>query len=150
MSLITSSSELALWHSLIGEAQHKSHSYFSEEIESYLVFLLIRNQTVADLTLSIALEYLHAQSKPDALQRIGDRCLLLCSFYPEYTNRRILSESDYIEIGRSAYHSIHDTLFEVLSKEFIKLKTVLHAIYPNTEPTILNFEVPKLTLLQKH
>lgn len=150
MSLVTSSSELALWHSLIGEAQHKLHRYFPEEIESYLVFLLLRNTTMTNLTLSIALEYLHAQNKPDALQKIGDRCLLLCSFYPEYTNRRTLSETDYIEVGRSAYYSVHNALFDTLSQEFIKLKEVLRAVLPHPQGQLLNFELPTLSTMQQH
>jgi hypothetical protein len=98
-----------LWHELIRDAEHRADSSLDESLESYLVFTLLRHQ--GDTALGqrvIATEWLAAIGRGKHLQQqnlrdVGDHCLLLAGLYPEQAERRLVSLSYFIDLGRHAY-----------------------------------------------
>ncbi len=98
-----------LWHELIRDAENRAESSLDESLESYLVFTLLRHQ--GDTALGkrvIATEWLAALDRGSHLQRqnlrdVGDHCLLLAGLYPEQAERRLVSLSYFIDLGRNAY-----------------------------------------------
>jgi hypothetical protein len=59
----------------------------------------------------MALEWLAAQKRAGQLQAqnlrdVGDRCLLLAGLYPEQAERRLVSLSYFVDLGRNAYDQL--------------------------------------------
>lgn len=137
-SLILHSSSTAQWHSLLGEAQQQSAISLREELESYLVFLLIRFTEQPDLASSIlGLEFLQGcqtirdPTKQYQLKEVGDKCLLYAGLFPGRASRKRLKISYFVKLGRSAYSTFsnyqfpEEPLFTSLSQEFTNLMDVL-------------------------
>ena len=78
----------ASWHRLVKEAEERLSCHLDEEKESYLVFLLMRYLTRADLARTVlALRFLEAigsqgRLREDRLQNVGDQCLLYAGLFP--------------------------------------------------------------------
>jgi hypothetical protein len=129
------------WYALVSEARLLSTITLSEDLESYLVFLLMRFSKDPDIARSIfAQDYLnniHKVNKENqqALRDIGDKCLLFSGLFPNNAKRRRVRISYYVKLGQSAYSSLsnvpHNQLAELFSKLgncFVNLMDVLHAI----------------------
>ena len=114
-------SEMAGWHELIGEAQLATNTRLPEQLESYLVFTLMRFIKNTDFLFEpVALDSLNLQSnlsaqlnliksnthQHDALKHLGDRCLLLSGLFPKITKRQNLCDDYFIHIGKNAYLSL--------------------------------------------
>ncbi|MBP9722302.1 MAG: hypothetical protein KBD64_03990 [Gammaproteobacteria bacterium] len=138
---------VASWQSLVQEAGHKSHLYLNEDLESYLIFLLIRFTKNTQLASSIlALEYLETHNIQGSAQRehlrdLGDKCLLFAGFYPEQAHRRLVSLPYFVNLGRDAYDQIAkktlnsnqlyeglNNLFNQLAINFVNLLSILQQI----------------------
>jgi len=138
-SLLIHPSETAQWHALINEAQAHSSVHLDEELESYLVFLLMRFMQETDVASSIlALEYLDSlqkagQQRHDILKDVGDKCLLFAGLFPERALKRRVQLSYFIDLGQSAYSELSSTevslaqLFNNLCEGFVPLVDVLLA-----------------------
>lgn len=139
--LVIQPTELAQWHTLIHEAEGICHTQLGEELQSYLVFLLIRYTTHSELADAIlALEYLNSWQSSgkvheEQLRDVGDKCLLYSGLFPGYAQRRRVKISYYVNLGISAYNSLALSLagvkakiFNKLSEQFILLMDILHAI----------------------
>ncbi len=160
----------ACWQDLIKEALVKRNCSLSEDLESYLVFLLIRFTKDANLAKSVfALEYLKTQSlsgsiKQEQLRDVGDKCLLFGGFYPKQAHKRLVSLEYFVNLGRGAYNQLADRtycssnippekttdLYYQLAQNFVNLLDVLHQI-KNLDNTnnelldqIINYEKIKL------
>lgn len=136
----------ASWKSLVNEAVAKTNQNLNEDLESYLIFLLIRFTKNADLANSIlALEYLESQTltgqqQQQQLRDVGDKCLLFGGFYPEQAHQRLVTLEYFVNLGQSAYHQIANThlnnsnlsdlkdLFNELSRNFLNLLDILNQI----------------------
>jgi hypothetical protein len=135
------------WYNLVHDAQDKSHQQLNEDLESYLIFLLIRftnNTQLANSILSI--EYLESQSlhgvnQQEHLRDIGDKCLLFAGFYPEQAHKKLVSLGYFVDLGRSAYDQIAkkniinnqsykglNKLFTELTVNFVNLLNILNQI----------------------
>lgn len=126
-------SSIASWQNLIQEALDKSHRQLTDDLESYLIFLLIRHTQNTKLASSIlALEYLesqalHGSNQQEHLRDIGDKCLLFAGFYPEQAHKRLVSLPYFVNIGRGAYDQIakrnitNNQLYNGLNKLFADL-----------------------------
>lgn len=109
-----------LWHGLVKDAEQRSHRQLDEELESYLVFTLMR--FAGDGALSdrvMALDYLAGaqgagRNKDLRLRDVGDRCLLLAGLYPEQARRRHVSLSYFCDLGRTAYSELAVQVREAL------------------------------------
>ncbi len=140
MKLLTQSTPLALWYEIIQEAESKSGISLKQDLESYLIFLLIRYIKRPDLLHQIlATEFLtglkHSQSKRIiVLQEVGDQCLLFSGLFPGIAERRLVKLSYYVNLGQSAYAGvsrIRNDLFSSLSHQFVRVMNVLQATREN-------------------
>ena len=147
------------WHNAITEAQTNIQTQLSEELESYLVFLLMRSIEQTNLGQKIlAIDYLksiqsNCHFKSTQLRDVGDHCLLLLGLFPDRIERLNLDVSYYVSLGQTAYHSIETktsntikSLYYSLAREFIVLIDVLRAIRPQQ----LNWNLFELYELTKN
>lgn len=129
------------WKSLVTDACQHLNITLPEQIESYLVFLLMRfikSPEVAQKVL--ALEYLHSinqygTQRTVALREVGDQCLLYSGLFPERARRKRVRVSYFINIGKTAYQylSMHDknsscNLYANLAHDFVALMDIMHAM----------------------
>jgi len=128
------------WQALIQESAIKANVLLTEELESYLVFLLMRFNSDPEITMSVlASEYLDAQknftaSRQESLRDVGDKCLLFSGFFPGRARKKLVTVDYFIKLGRSAYNDLSSMtenalsqLYQHLSDEFIHLMEVLLA-----------------------
>ncbi len=141
MTSIVLGSSTSQWQRIIHEAGESCQLQLDEEMESYLVFLMMRFQDCPEVAESvIALEYLNSQLasgrlKQDQLREVGDRCLLFSGFFPKRADKCRVKISYFVEIGRSAYHQLagHSVakiqqLYLHLAEGFVPLMDVLQTV----------------------
>ena len=139
--LILHPTALSQWHALVTEACYTSNINIDEELESYLVFLLMRFINSPEILQSIiATKFLdstfeNGQCKVQALKDVGDLCLLFAGLFPGNAKRRRVKISYYINIGQTAYLVLSEqqqtqlaSLFAALHERFISLMDVLQTI----------------------
>lgn len=137
--LVLHNTPVAQWHSLINEAGSYAGLRLEEDVESYLVFLLMRFSTNVQLSKSVvALDYLESiQSESsrqyEQLRGVGDKCLLFAGLFPGLAERKHVRLGYYVKIGQSAYYTVAGLipqksarLYELLSRRFISLIEILH------------------------
>jgi len=138
--LIVQPTAMAQWHALINEAQLAAHRELSEDLESYLVFLLMRFVEKPQIAATIfAVEYIESllkqgHDRKDKLRDVGDLCLLYSSLFPQRAKRKRVNKTYFIDLGRSAYHHLSILLtqqtavvFHELAHGFDKVTDVLRA-----------------------
>lgn len=146
MEINIETSTTACWQNLVKEALSKTHYTLTEDLESYLIFLLIRFTRDSNFVSStLALEYLESNNLTGAMQQeqlrdVGDKCLMFAGFYPEQAHRKLVSLDYFVNIGRGAYDQIADItaptgnfkglqqLFSELSVNFVNLLDTLHQV----------------------
>ncbi len=152
ISIHTAETETALFQQLVLDAEHQADISLSENLESYLVFLLQRFHKNADgLYEPLALKYLHAENRSGRcrqheLRDTGDSCLILAGLFPEQAKQRMVNISYYVRLGRSSYHALacslkqsHAQLYQHVCHGFGAMLDVLHTIHGFTHmQNILN------------
>lgn len=136
--ILTDATRTALWHDLVRDAERRARRPLGEDIQSYLVFTLMRLTSDAALGARIlALDFLqsfgvHGQRRHDELRDVGDRCLLLAGLYPEQAQRRAVPLTYFCALGSSAYEALSEALrsgarglYEQLARSFRALVRVL-------------------------
>jgi hypothetical protein len=134
--IIVYPSSTACWHSLVKEASGFCKQELSEDLESYLVFLLMRYSQSTNLARKvIATEFLETahrigEDKKSSLQDIGDSCLLFSGLFPGRAKKRRVRVSYFVKIGKTAYSSLSllSPLFFDLSNNFVSLMDVLQSM----------------------
>lgn len=139
--LVLEPTSTAQWHALVSEAEAACECRLAEELESYLVFLLMRFTGKPELAGSLlALEYLRGALEAGGIRRerlrdVGDQCLLYSGLFPQQAERRLVRISYFVELGRSAYHQLAASLhhrgadmYTHLSEAFVQLRDVLQAM----------------------
>lgn len=145
MDLLTSSTTSVLWHDVIRHAEDCCSITLQDELEAYLVALLIRftnKPEVAKQILATAfLEALqrHQFERQLSLQQVGDQCLLFAGLFPRAAEKKHVKISYFVSVGRSAYSSISkktNDLYGSLAVHFVPLMDVLQSIraYPDLLP----------------
>ena len=142
-TILTESTQTALWQRLVREAEGRVGRCLDEELESYLVFTLMRHQADASLGRRVmALELLESlgragRVREDSLRDVGDQCLLLVGLYPQHVERRLLPLSYFRDLGREAYGHLGQltraglaALFRHLAEGFAELARVLFELRP--------------------
>lgn len=138
-AIVTHDNATALWHDLIRDAEHRAGGVLGEDLESYLVFTLMRHLGDAPLAHRImAIELLEALQIESARQReselrdVGDRCLLIAGLYPELAKRRRVPLSYFVDLGQGAYDQLASqmraafaSLYAELARAFARLVKVL-------------------------
>jgi hypothetical protein len=137
-ALILHPTATAQWQALVHEAEHSCAVHLADELESYLVFLLMRFCDQPRLAASVlALEFLRSleikglQSQT-LLRDVGDKCLLFSGLFPGIAERRRVRISYFVHLGQSAYGTLADTsatpVFTALCERFVALMDILHAM----------------------
>ena len=140
-SLVLGPTAMAQWHSLVKEARQASSVSLSEELESYLIFLLMRFTNHPEIANSIfALDFLQNIKKlktenQHIIRDIGDKCLLYSGLFPGRAKRQRVQISYYVDLGRRSYfalsasrQNILSPLFASLSDHFVGLMDILHSM----------------------
>lgn len=139
--LIIEPTVTAQWQGLVKEAENSSNLVLNEELESYLVFLLVRFTGQPQLAKSVlALEFLENSQaigckQQNELRDVGDKCLLIAGLFPGRAIRRRVKISYFVHLGQNAYValSLHSSnrladLYKSLSEGFVSLMDVLHVV----------------------
>lgn len=139
--LVLEPTSTAQWKALVSEAAANCDCCLEEELESYLVFLLMRFTARPELANRVlALEYLQSMTATGSLQveqlrDVGDQCLLYSGLYPHQASRRLVRVSYFVALGRSAYSHLAERLrhtsaeiYTGLSDAFVGLMDVLNAM----------------------
>jgi hypothetical protein len=85
---------LAEWQALVEEAKHRNSYPINEDIESYLVFLLMRFSEHPEIVHSIlATDFLESferlkMERLALLKNVGDQCLLFAGLFPGRAQKR--------------------------------------------------------------
>lgn len=136
--LILHPTETSQWHALLIEAQANTDCLLEEDIESYMVFLLMRfSQTPALANSVLAMDFMdlidiEGSRKIDLLQELGDKSLLFSGLYPGLAQKKRVSVDYFVDMGKNAYFSVAaldsakgSELFAALGDNFMMMKTVL-------------------------
>lgn len=148
MTLLLHSTPVALWQDIIHDAERMCAAPLSEELESYLVFLLVRYTNKTHITDHImATEILQGIKlspgiKRLALQEVGDKCLIFTGLFPRIAEKRLVKISYFVNLGQAAYEGIskkHNDLYNLLSHQFVTLMDVLQSVrrYSEHYPDLL-------------
>jgi len=144
-TILTDLPQTALWTALVQEAESGAGTRLSEELESYLVFLLIAH--TRDVHLhgnAMAFDYLLARAESGTrgkqqLREVGDRCLLLAGLYPEQAERRMVGIDYFLGLGSHAYGELAHALkaavadlYDNLAHAFARLVRVLMEVRRRT------------------
>ncbi|MBS0288942.1 MAG: hypothetical protein JSS07_02745 [Proteobacteria bacterium] len=140
-SLILHPTSTAQWRALVEEAQRASTIYLKEDLESYLVFLLMRfteepsiASSVLGLDFLTGYQRMHNPYQFYRLKEVGDKCLLFAGLFPGRAIKRRVKVSYFVKLGQTAYStistclSIQEELFIKLCVEFPKMMDVLQAM----------------------
>lgn len=152
-SLILHSTPTALWQDLILQAEKENSLRLSEELESYLVFLLMRfsknpevlhSVLATDFLLSVnelrqgikhGVKHGIKHESDQVLRDVGDKCLLFSGLFPGKARKSRVKISYYVKLGQSAYDSLSGienselaSLFSQLSHYFVSLMDVLQTL----------------------
>ncbi len=140
-ALLLHPTSTAQWHALVAEAQSKTTRHLDEELESYLIFLLMRFTSKPEMATSImALQYLQGifeigRLRQERLRDVGDQCLLYSGLFPQRAQRRRVEISYFVDIGRSAYRELSNCsiksaseMYAHLSDGFVALMDVLQSM----------------------
>lgn len=139
--LVIQPTSTAQWHALVSEAENAADCVLTEDLESYLVFLLMRFASNPHmLARVIALDYLNNSSnegrtRHEKLRDVGDQCLLFSGLFPKQAERRMVKVSYFVDLGRSAYQQLSDTMssnsaaiYANLSRDFVSLMDILQSM----------------------
>lgn len=145
--IVATSTSTNQWQNLVEEAGKSCNIILSEELESYLVFLLMRFITSPQMAHKImGTEFLTSLNRPGslrplALRDVGDQCLLYSGLFPGRATRRRVRVSYYVNIGKSAYSSLatvgrysDNNLFTTLADKFVCLMDILQAMREINNP----------------
>lgn len=107
---------VSTWVKFVKAGEERAGCNLSEDLESFLVFTLIRFMERTDLfSVTLALEYYKAsaeytgQKKEQALSEVGDISLILSGLFPERVKRLNVSKSYFSEMGRMAFLVLADS-----------------------------------------
>lgn len=139
--LVLHPTNTAQWHALVNEAQSSCELDLEEELESYLVFLLMRFTDRPDMASSVmALKFLESSGsdgrvRADRMRDVGDQCLLYCGLFPSRAIRKRVRISYFVDLGRSAFHDLAERtensladLYHSLAFGFVGMMDVLQAM----------------------
>jgi hypothetical protein len=131
----------AQWHELVKEAEAFNGVSLDEELESYLVFLLMRYTGKPELAAKVmALDYLHGaqaigSERREKMRDVGDQCLLFSGLFPKRAEKRRVRVSYYVDLGRTAYQNVAEAaqaamaeMFTHLAESFVSLMDTLQAM----------------------
>ena len=145
-SILHDSSLSTQWLALVKEAQASLLINLEEELENYLVFLLIRFMNKPEIiNQNISLNFLNCYhpgqqhyQQQQQLQAVGDQCLLFSGLFPKRSQRRGIKLSYIVKLGQIAYENLAfiNPLYHHLSLKFTLLMDTLLALRGDKSPSI--------------
>lgn len=138
--LVLHPTSTAQWHSLVCEAEKLAQVYLDEDLQSYLVFLLMRFLSKPDIASRVlALDYIQSllssgRQQQVRLRDVGDVCLLHAGFFPRRARRKRVSEHYFVELGSGAYQQLSEVteqggaLYYRLFESFIPIRDLLRSM----------------------
>lgn len=145
--IVAASTSTNQWQNLVTEAGQSCNIVLTEELESYLVFLLMRFVDSPQMAHKVmGTEFLTSidqagSLRPLALRDVGDQCLLYSGLFPGRAARRRVRVSYYVNIGKSAYSSLANSvkfsdssLFATLADKFVCLMDILQSMREINNP----------------
>lgn len=147
-TLILHPTPLAEWQALVLEAKDRNSYSITQEIECYLIFLLMRFASKPEIANSIvALDFLKnieqfkqessqvRQERLESLKDLGDKCLLFAGLFPGRAQKRRVRISYYVRLGQMAYSSLSEEknsnlaeLYADLAEHFVILMDIMHCM----------------------
>jgi len=139
-NVLISGAQVADWQKLVSEAEAELGVTLDEEMESYLVFTLMRYTRRPDMASRVmGLDYLEAMqnvgsTNQQQMREVADQCLLLTGLFPARAQRRRVSITYYVDLGRGAYQYLAENLasmaalYAQIAEQFVPLMDTLHAI----------------------
>jgi len=137
MALLIKETSFGLWHEVIKNAENRCSIALNDELEAYLISLLMRYSNKPEMAQEIfARSWLDALNRQDKqrslfLQNVGDQCLLYAGLFPQQAKKRHVNITYFVDIGRAAYGNISKTandLYWILALQFVALMDVLQSI----------------------
>lgn len=155
MKLLLNSTPTALWHDVIHDAEAACAIGLHEDVESYLVFLLVRYTNKPEVVKQIiATEFLQGMNlssrhREAALQEVGDKCLLFSGLFPNMSVKRHVKIGYFVNLGQAAYGVIskkNNDIYSTLAQQFIPLMDILQTIrrYSVEHPDLLPMQAYEL------
>jgi len=139
--LILHPTDTSQWHALVNEAQTARSCTLAEDLESYLVFLLMRFMQQPKIASSVlAMDFIDGISavgkdRYDKLRDLGDKSLLFSGLFPGLAKKKRVNINYFVAIGQSAYSTLSFNsqqnvaeLFSALCNDFLTLKGVLQTM----------------------
>jgi hypothetical protein len=139
MASIITVKSFEFFRTSIKEASMVTGNRFTEEVECYVVNLLINPPPLEFVTEN----YLSSQDKSSSekaksLRNIGDVSLLISGVFPKIADKRNVGVDFYVGLGSTSYQSVgcilgsYDkrlkTLYESLSSQFVQIQTTLSSL----------------------
>lgn len=137
--LVLNPTSVSQWQALVKDAEGTAAVHLTEDIESYLVFLLMRFMGSPEVAQTVvADEFLAAWNqlgtqRLQTLKEIGDKCLLFSGLFPGRARKRRVRISYFVKLGQNAYlslatqrHKEMARLFAELGGQFVGLMDILH------------------------
>src|SRR5688572_422917 len=106
MKLLVNSTPIALWHDIVSEAQRTCAISLGVELEAYLVVLLMRYTNKPEVIKKIIATQFLQSKRLQALQDVGDQCLLFSGLFPNLAEKRLVKISYFVNLGRTAYNTM--------------------------------------------
>jgi hypothetical protein len=152
-SLVLHPTSVSQWHALVSEGELACALELGEDLESYLVFLLMRYINKPEIaTTVLAIEFFESMKHLGALrwenlQIIGDKCLLFGGLFPERALRKRVGKHYFVDLGQTAYYELANVhtaqrgkLYSLLCEHFVPMQNVLHAMSKQRLPELKNFQ----------
>lgn len=130
-----------VWQQSIHQAIIVSNYQITRPTERYIADVLNHHMRDGALTKTpIDIAWLEpVRSEKDAVikyQQIGNKCLIICSFFPQQADHYNTDISHYHQVGQSAFHFVANQkkatteheLFNELSEQFIVITNILKNI----------------------
>lgn len=137
MTIMTHPGDTAIWYEIVHDAEKSCSVTLQQEVESYMVFLLMRYlrrpELVSRVMATCFLEALQAPmaARNEYLRTVGDQCLLLAGLYPGVAQKRRVRIGYFVGLGKSAYvasSASADDLYAQLGGQFVPLMDVLQSV----------------------
>jgi hypothetical protein len=137
MKLIVGSTIIGLWRDILLEAKTVCAAELPEELEAYIIFLLIRYTNKPEVVKSMVATQLlvgmelTVDRREVVLQEVGDKCLIFSGLFPGLAEKRLVKIGYYVNLGRGAYFTIshkNNDLYARLSRQFVAIMDILQSI----------------------
>ncbi|HAT68419.1 MAG: hypothetical protein A2481_01630 [Candidatus Yonathbacteria bacterium RIFOXYC2_FULL_47_9] len=150
-AVIYEPTETAAWVQFVRIGESRAMCMLGEELESFLVFTLMRFTRRTDLfSIVLALKFLDASTeytgrkKECALAEVGDVSLILAGLFPERSRKLGVPASYFPEMGRMAFSDLADFFGRSKLKSLEKLYRKAGNGFPSMMDVLLAAREKKL------